>query len=706
MAKAILNGVCARRAFGLSIFILCLMAVAPAWAEASSTAEEASFCFSVFQIPFAQCQALEALYNATGGPSWTQNSGWLADFEPCGWHGVSCAGSNVVSLSLADNNLVGTIPSEIGGLAGLTAFDLAENSLSGPLPATFGELDNLVALDFSNNQISDLGSGFSGLDALLSAKINDNVLTALPADFNSLTTLQLAFFSRNALDELPDLSGLNNLSTLWVPGNRLEALPAATCSLPALTVLEVGYNRIPLTPSHPCWPLLDAGDTQTQTVSPEIENAFAHPDRPFDDAVVEWTPIDFSQEGGGYRIFMSQTENGEYQLIGQVEDKSVSTFTAKNLSSGERYFFAVETYTDAHGSNPNALVSDRTNPYPLGNSGLPAAARASCLAHINQIGAATGKAQALETVHFHGVVGPLGHIADPSSYRWTYTAADAQCDPIMGSNPVDLPMSRSFATNAIPEGHWRIDFMASENPPPAACLPDFQCLTVLPDRSLTDLEILASEVEIVEPNPPFPPIVGQISPHKQVAIRFTVHNRSAISELTEVRVEAWAGDPDDGGTPIGVVDIPQIGPQGQNALEFTGGGGDDNRAVGHQRAAQLQGRRVDAAAAAMKQDGLAGMKAADHENVQVCRDVSLTDTGGGRDVHCFRDGDQVVGVYEGIFGISAAGHESHDPISRLPATYTEAERIDATGHLQAENVRLAGRRRVVALALNDVGPVD
>ncbi len=539
------------------------MAVAPAWAEASSTAEEASFCFSVFQIPFAQCQALEALYNATGGPSWTQNSGWLADFEPCGWHGVSCAGSNVVSLSLADNNLVGTIPSEIGGLAGLTAFDLAENSLSGPLPATFGELDNLVALDFSNNQISDLGSGFSGLDALLSAKINDNVLTALPADFNSLTTLQLAFFSRNALDELPDLSGLNNLSTLWVPGNRLEALPAATCSLPALTVLEVGYNRIPLTPSHPCWPLLDAGDTQTQTVSPEIENAFAHPDRPFDDAVVEWTPIDFSQEGGGYRIFMSQTENGEYQLIGQVEDKSVSTFTAKNLSSGERYFFAVETYTDAHGSNPNALVSDRTNPYPLGNSGLPAAARASCLAHINQIGAATGKAQALETVHFHGVVGPLGHIADPSSYRWTYTAADAQCDPIMGSNPVDLPMSRSFATNAIPEGHWRIDFMASENPPPAACLPDFQCLTVLPDRSLTDLEILASEVEIVEPNPPFPPIVGQISPHKQVAIRFTVHNRSAISELTEVRVEAWAGDPDDGGTPIGVVDIPQIGPQGQ-----------------------------------------------------------------------------------------------------------------------------------------------
>ena len=75
-------------------------------------------------------------------------------------------------------------------------------------------------------------------------------------------------------------------------------------------------------------------------------------------------------------------------------------------------------------------------------------------------------------------------------------------------------------------------------------------------------------------------------------------------------------------------------------------------------------------------------------------------------LHCFRDGNQVRGVHERKFGISAAGHESHNPVSRVPAAHTGAERIDATGHLQAENVRLAWRRRVMALALNDVGPVD
>ena len=56
--------------------------------------------------------------------------------------------------------------------------------------------------------------------------------------------------------------------------------------------------------------------------------------------------------------------------------------------------------------------------------------------------------------------------------------------------------------------------------------------------------------------------------------------------------------------------------------------------------------------------------------------------------------------------MAAAGHETHDPVSRVPAAQFGAERIDATGHLQAENIRLAWRRRVVALALNDVGPVD
>jgi hypothetical protein len=45
-----------------------------------------AFCDSVSEIPQTECQALEALYNSSDGPNWTDNSGWLS--TPCSWHGV------------------------------------------------------------------------------------------------------------------------------------------------------------------------------------------------------------------------------------------------------------------------------------------------------------------------------------------------------------------------------------------------------------------------------------------------------------------------------------------------------------------------------------------------------------------------------------------------------------------------------------------
>ena len=64
--------------------------------------------------------ALEALYNATGGATWTDNTNWLSAMALSEWHGVSTdATGRVTNLYLTDNNLSGEIPAELGDLTNL-----------------------------------------------------------------------------------------------------------------------------------------------------------------------------------------------------------------------------------------------------------------------------------------------------------------------------------------------------------------------------------------------------------------------------------------------------------------------------------------------------------------------------------------------------------------------------------------------------------
>ncbi len=61
-------------------------------------------CAAQTQMPQSSCQALLALYNATGGASWTRQDHWLGPEWPCRWFGVQCNGNfgDVVSLFQLD----------------------------------------------------------------------------------------------------------------------------------------------------------------------------------------------------------------------------------------------------------------------------------------------------------------------------------------------------------------------------------------------------------------------------------------------------------------------------------------------------------------------------------------------------------------------------------------------------------------------------
>ena len=99
--------------------------------------------------------ALAALYNATNGGNWQDDTNWLSN-RPLGeWEGVSTdADGRVTELSLWDNRLRGSIPSELGNLANLELLGLWDNQLSGSIPSELGNLDNLQGLSLRDNQFS------------------------------------------------------------------------------------------------------------------------------------------------------------------------------------------------------------------------------------------------------------------------------------------------------------------------------------------------------------------------------------------------------------------------------------------------------------------------------------------------------------------------------------------------------------------------
>lgn len=139
--------------FGLliSTFILGGFALLPV--KASPLAAEFD-CSAQSSIPSDQCEALVAIYEATGGENWLNKTGWLEEADPCQWFGVSCSDGTVVALDLFGNNLTGTLPLEIGGFPNLKTLTVNGNQLSGPIPLTITFMD-LDLFHFHNTSLCE-----------------------------------------------------------------------------------------------------------------------------------------------------------------------------------------------------------------------------------------------------------------------------------------------------------------------------------------------------------------------------------------------------------------------------------------------------------------------------------------------------------------------------------------------------------------------
>ena len=181
--------------------------------------------------------ALVALHAATDGPNWADDVNWLGDGPLGAWRGVETdAFGQVVRLDLGgrqdgetgewvSHGLRGTIPPELGRLAGLTSLNLRGNALTGSIPPELGNLAGLEELWLDGNRLEG----------------------PIPPELGSIASLRDLSLRGNALSDPipPELGNLAGLEGLWLDGNRLEGpVPPELGSLARLRGLSLSGNAL------------------------------------------------------------------------------------------------------------------------------------------------------------------------------------------------------------------------------------------------------------------------------------------------------------------------------------------------------------------------------------------------------------------------------------------------------------------------------
>jgi hypothetical protein len=187
---------------------------------------------------------------------------WLSSADECTWdsffdatshahnHESACDGRDrYFNLALANRNLTGVIPPEIGLLANLMLVELSGNLLVGSIPPAFGNLTNLNHVFLESNSLTGtIPTELGLLEHVVKVVISYNNFSGpIPAEIGRLLTLKTLYLEDNRLSgSLPtELGMLPVIEYFDFSGNHLTgSLPVEVTKLQSLVELHFCLTRL------------------------------------------------------------------------------------------------------------------------------------------------------------------------------------------------------------------------------------------------------------------------------------------------------------------------------------------------------------------------------------------------------------------------------------------------------------------------------
>jgi len=367
-------------------------------------------CKTVTAIPQNECDTLVKIYKATNGPNWIDRAinKWNLTQNPCIWTGIICTKGRVTRITrkqqnlvgtlpklsaftklqifdLANNQLSGSIPSDLNALTQLQEFNLWGNELTGPIPnlstlthlqklklgggnqlsgpiPDLSTLSNLSDIALSGNQLTGNIPKLSTLTQLEILYLGKNQLTGSIPDLSALTQLEILHLQNNKLNgTIPDLKNLTQLQELYLQNNQLRSeIPSSLINLTQLKAsegLNLSYNALTATDAallsflktkNPDW-------AETQTIPPTLTEPKV---RSSTEIQILWEPIPYTDDVGYYQVKYATQSGGPYDKSKTTtKNKKANSDVVTDLSPDTTYYFRVETDTQAHGDQKNDLTS-------------------------------------------------------------------------------------------------------------------------------------------------------------------------------------------------------------------------------------------------------------------------------------------------------------------------------------------------------------